>query len=34
MFNGIDRDNAKASDRSNDHHYAYASDNADDKREE
>jgi hypothetical protein len=31
MRNSIDSDNAKASDRSNDHDYAYASDNAYDK---
>jgi hypothetical protein len=31
MCNGIDRDNAKGTDRSNDHDYAYASDNANDK---
>jgi hypothetical protein len=28
ICNSIDSDNAKASDRSNDHDYAYASDNA------
>jgi hypothetical protein len=31
MCNSIDSDNAKASDRNNDHDYAYASDNASDK---
>jgi hypothetical protein len=31
MCNSIDSDNAKASDRSNDHDYSYASDNANDK---
>jgi hypothetical protein len=31
MCNSIDSDNAKASDISNDHDYAYASDNANDK---
>jgi hypothetical protein len=32
MCNSIDSDNDKASDRSNDHDYAYASDNANDKK--
>jgi hypothetical protein len=31
MLNIIDSDNAKASDRSNDHDYAYASDSANDR---
>jgi hypothetical protein len=31
MCNSIDSDNAKASDRSNDHDYAYPSDNANNK---
>jgi hypothetical protein len=31
MCNCIDSDNAKASDRSDDHDYAYASDNANDR---
>jgi hypothetical protein len=31
MCNSIHSDNAKASDRSNDHDYAYASDNANDR---
>jgi hypothetical protein len=32
MCNSMDSDNGKASDRSNDHDYAYASDNANDKK--
>jgi hypothetical protein len=31
VCNSIDSDNAKAFDRSNDHDYAYASDNANDR---
>jgi hypothetical protein len=31
ICNSIDSDNANASDRSNDHDYAYARDNANDK---
>jgi hypothetical protein len=31
MCNSIDSDNAKASDRSNNHDYEYASDNANDR---
>jgi hypothetical protein len=31
ICNSIDSDNAKASDRSNDHEYAYASDNVNDR---
>jgi hypothetical protein len=31
ICNSIDSDNAKASDRSNDHDYAYASNNGNDK---
>jgi hypothetical protein len=31
ICNSIDSDNAKASDRSNDHDYDYASDNANDR---
>jgi hypothetical protein len=31
MYNRIDSDNAKASDRNNDNDYTYASDNANDR---